>query len=118
MGLTKIIFCFENAPDRNECEEGVECPGNAGCMNTNGSFECPCNAGFESIDGVCFDINQCTAGTHNCHADAECGNIPGLFECTCNPGFFGKFLLFLSISNDTYFFLLQNGVKIEPFQST
>jgi hypothetical protein len=37
------------------------------------------------------DIDECTAGTHNCHPNATCADVPGTFTCTCraNLGFSG-----------------------------
>ena len=38
----------------------------------------------------CIDINECTAGTHNCHPTlATCTNTPGSFTCQCIAGFNG-----------------------------
>ena len=38
--------------DINECEEGIaNCPTNSNCVNTVGSFACPCNSGFGA--GMC-----------------------------------------------------------------
>ena len=43
-----VLFCI----DVNECTEGTDnCHENATCINTFGSFECTCIAGF-SGDGV------------------------------------------------------------------
>ena len=35
------------------------------------------------------DINECTAGTNNCHPDATCTNNIGSFTCECNNGYYG-----------------------------
>ena len=36
-------------------------------------------------DGTnCRDIDECTAGTDDCHAAATCTNTPGSFTCACN----------------------------------
>ena len=31
------------------------------------------------------DIDECTAGTHNCQQ--QCTNTPGSFTCGCNTGY-------------------------------
>ena len=39
---------------------------------------------------LCFvlvDINECTAGTHNCPANSVCSNTEGSFTCICNEGY-------------------------------
>lgn len=84
-----MLLCFP-FPDRNECEEGVQCRENSNCVNGEGSFRCVCQPGFEDIDGSCVNINQCANGMHDCHANATCIDIPGLFECRCDPGFMSK----------------------------
>ncbi|KAJ8781209.1 hypothetical protein J1605_011193 [Eschrichtius robustus] len=33
------------------------------------------------------DIDECTAGTHNCRADQVCINLRGSFTCQCPPGY-------------------------------
>lgn len=35
------------------------------------------------------DIDECTAGTSNCHAYADCSNTLGSFTCTCTSEFEG-----------------------------
>ena len=35
------------------------------------------------------DINECHAGSHNCHASASCNNTVGSYDCFCNKGFAG-----------------------------
>ena len=38
------------------------CGPNSTCANTVGSYTCGCKAGFESVDGVCVDIDECVVG--------------------------------------------------------
>ena len=33
------------------------------------------------------DIDECTAGTHNCRTDQVCINLRGSFTCQCPPGY-------------------------------
>ena len=54
---------------------------NAACANTAGSFTCTCHAGYSGDGVTCSDINECTAGTHNCGAGFECSNTVGGFTC-------------------------------------
>jgi len=49
--------------DINECETGdFECDDNAECINTEGSYECNCNNGYEGDGKNCFDVNECDKG--------------------------------------------------------
>uniref|UniRef100_A0A5F8GBW2 Fibrillin 3 n=1 Tax=Monodelphis domestica TaxID=13616 RepID=A0A5F8GBW2_MONDO len=57
------------------------------CINTEGSFQCICNAGFEiTPDGKnCVDHDEC-ATTTMC-LNGVCLNEAGSFKCLCKPGF-------------------------------
>lgn len=47
---------------------------------------CVCTSGYEEIDGICTDIDECARGIANCHPEKEiCENSPGSFECICLP---------------------------------
>uniref|UniRef100_A0A8C3JSM0 Fibrillin-2 n=1 Tax=Calidris pygmaea TaxID=425635 RepID=A0A8C3JSM0_9CHAR len=65
---------------------GVLCK-NGRCVNTDGSFQCICNAGFElTTDGKnCVDHDECT--TTNMCLNGMCINEDGSFKCICKPGF-------------------------------
>uniref|UniRef100_A0A8C2XWU7 EGF-like domain-containing protein n=1 Tax=Capra hircus TaxID=9925 RepID=A0A8C2XWU7_CAPHI len=55
---------------------------------TNPSHRIQCATGYEQSEhNVCQDIDECTAGTHNCRADQVCINLRGSFACQCPPGY-------------------------------
>uniref|UniRef100_A0A3Q2W6Y8 Fibrillin 2b n=1 Tax=Haplochromis burtoni TaxID=8153 RepID=A0A3Q2W6Y8_HAPBU len=60
---------------------------NGRCVNTEGSFQCICNAGFElTPDGKnCIDHDECA--TTNMCLNGMCINEDGSFKCICKPGF-------------------------------
>ena len=35
------------------------------------------------------DVDECGAGTDNCHINANCTNTNGAFTCACKSGFQG-----------------------------
>ena len=35
-------------------------------------------------------VNECEAGTADCHDNAYCTNIVGSYNCTCQPGYTGN----------------------------
>jgi len=44
--------------------------------------------GFETMNGSCVDINECSIGTDNCAATVEtCVNTEGSFDCHCSFGY-------------------------------
>ena len=69
--------------DVNECES--TCEGDLEvCQNTDGSFTCDCELGYERDQyNECQDIDECTNGDHNCDtvANTDCTNLEGSFEC-------------------------------------
>ena len=106
--------------DINECElETYPCHFNASCTDTDGSFHCTCNEGFEgdgfNCAGTIFiihkhyyvdtyiylclhtfvcnmkftDIPECERGLDDCDTNATCTNTFGSYVCTCNTGFTG-----------------------------
>ncbi|XP_062601119.1 latent-transforming growth factor beta-binding protein 1-like, partial [Saccostrea cucullata] len=65
----------------NECEEQSPCAHN--CTNTNGSYMCTCDDGYELVDlSNCSDIDECLV--HVCHI---CSNWAGGFDCSCYEGY-------------------------------
>eukprot|EP00667_Euglena_gracilis_P011374 EG_transcript_11624 len=73
-------LCFRTA---------IRCPAHAWCIDTPHSYYCKCEPGYEMVNGVCVDVDECQLGTHSCDNDAYCNNTMGFYNCTCNPGFVG-----------------------------
>ena len=52
------------------------------CLDTNGSYECKCDPGYESdeTNGICSDINECDdqQNIHDCPENSECTNDYGI----------------------------------------
>jgi hypothetical protein len=73
--------------DISDCN-GDTC-GHGQCTDTGvGSFRCTCDEGW--TDKTCsFNIDECSALTHECHDDATCDDGDGSYTCTCNIGYTG-----------------------------
>ena len=73
-------------PDIDECATNTSrC--SQKCNNTDGSFRCDCDEGYELSDDqrTCTDINECLMDAHDCQQ--LCMNTDGGFRCECNSGF-------------------------------
>ena len=58
------------------------------CQNTDGSYVCRCNRGYESAvvgsESVCVDIDECIIGSSTCdEVTKRCENTLGGYECHC-----------------------------------
>ena len=67
--------------DIDECADNP-CHANATCTNTVGGYTCTCNTGYSGDGTTCTEIDECVAGTHDCHALATWEN-PLLGVSTC-----------------------------------
>ena len=58
-----------------------------GCNNTEGSFQCFCDAGYSLSDDekTCRDVNECLSDIHRCQQG--CVNTDGEFRCECFAGY-------------------------------
>lgn len=63
------------------------CPQGGRCVNSEGSFQCVCEAGYRgtAARGACVDVDEC-AELRVCR-NGRCRNSPGSFRCDCLPGF-------------------------------
>ena len=54
------VYSMSFQLDIDECNEGTNlCDANANCINTNGSYECICNSGYEGSGRTCNSKLQC-----------------------------------------------------------
>ena len=52
--------------DINECAHDPNpCDVNAACINTDGSFQCACDAGYQGDGTSCTNMDECTNGAPN-----------------------------------------------------
>eukprot|EP00117_Sycon_ciliatum_P029197 scpid7922/ scgid2430/ Latent-transforming growth factor beta-binding protein 4 len=97
-GASEVGDCI----DLNECEingTAVLCPSNSQCVNTHGSYECPCDVGYvtfvadinnEEASATCEDVNECSKSSNRtvaCGLNAHCSNTVGSYRCLCDDGF-------------------------------
>ncbi|XP_058511340.1 latent-transforming growth factor beta-binding protein 2 [Ochotona princeps] len=80
---------FHRAPtgdciDIDECANDTLCGSHGFCDNTDGSFRCLCDQGFETspLGWDCVDVNECELMLAVC-GDALCENVEGSFLCLC-----------------------------------
>ncbi|XP_046357676.2 uncharacterized protein LOC124135985 [Haliotis rufescens] len=72
----------------NEC--GLDpsiCSSQQTCVDTPGSYQCRCPAGFRKQGLECIDINECEAMTSPCQSNFLCLNTAGSFSCHCQEGY-------------------------------
>lgn len=89
----------ETCDDIIECgpPQTVSCGKFADCKNTEGSYYCTCNPGYEPVSGAktfrnesentCQDIDECQLYPRICKGRSICVNTAGSYTCECPPGF-------------------------------
>ncbi|CAF1395353.1 unnamed protein product [Rotaria sordida] len=82
------ITPMSNCTDVNECIDQLDfCVDDISrCNNIIGNYTCDCLDGYQSIDGSCFDINECNMTQTICsnYSNTYCANTPGSYECRCS----------------------------------
>ncbi|XP_072104420.1 adhesion G protein-coupled receptor E3-like isoform X3 [Mobula birostris] len=82
--------------DEDECL-AITCGPFEVCKNTEGSFHCNCNEGFDVISNqklnnetvtFCIDKDECLSNP--CGDNAVCHNTNGSFYCVCDKGFYAE----------------------------
>lgn len=98
--------------DVNECERDSDvCDDGMYCENQEGSYVCEachksckrgcsgfgshqcidCTEGYEKVNSVCQDIDECKTGGHQCDKETEvCANTEGSYSCQCRDGYITK----------------------------
>lgn len=86
--MCKCDAGYKLAPDRMSCEDVDECKEQRPCqgegrecVNTPGSFVCPCQHGFFEDAGVCVNSSICMECEHKCQKQN------GVYRCVCFDGF-------------------------------
>ena len=43
------------------------------------------------VKEICY-VDECAAGSNQCHANADCFNYKVLYDCTCKDGYEGEYV--------------------------
>ena len=87
------------------------------CTDTIGGYECSCKEGYElqtkagkpdKGGGNCklIQVNECTAGLHNCDENAICIDTEDSFKCECPEGKKFEKNLFISLLTASFMKIL------------
>jgi hypothetical protein len=77
----------EGCTDIDECATAADnCDANATCTNTDGSYDCECEPGYEGDGKSCVAQGNCEPA---CDDNATCVSVGGEKQCQCNVGFSG-----------------------------
>ncbi|CBY07539.1 unnamed protein product [Oikopleura dioica] len=97
VGNGEICILHISLPCKLDCDP--DCGDNAHCLvkdkicvNIIGSYtsdkQCICKAGYELVDDVCIDINECEVDpVESCGINTDCYNCDGDYTCDCKDGF-------------------------------
>eukprot|EP00795_Rhopilema_esculentum_P005941 gene5941-11289_t len=92
-------LCKAGKLDVNECLFGM-CK-NGKCINTQGSFKCICDRGYDVDEKgkACEDIDECKIAKGIC-GSGKCINTPGSFRCQCEPGYRNSMMMEMCMDID------------------
>jgi hypothetical protein len=83
--------------DIDECEGANPCDSSSSqCQNVPGGYVCNCKPGFERVNGMCVNIDECARARDLCDSQAICtdrtldAEHPLGYECACKPGYQGN----------------------------
>ncbi len=63
MTCTNYVGAAPTCADVDECKTGTaKCAAQASCSNTDGSYTCACNQGYQGDGKTCVDADECKAG--------------------------------------------------------
>ena len=54
---SKLLTVCDHLVDVNECTDRP-CPSDSSCVNSDGTYECPCNEGFTAVNNLCRGIGS------------------------------------------------------------
>ncbi|XP_068140578.1 cartilage oligomeric matrix protein isoform X2 [Drosophila tropicalis] len=88
-----VGFQKQTCVDIDECKMGLfRCPEHSTCLNSIGSYSCPCHDGFVT-DGPfsCLTAFDACMKLSNCSQNGECVLVDNYkFECRCKVGWAGN----------------------------
>ena len=97
--------------DEDECDFYTNCQHS--CVNTEGSFHCDCDEGYELADDQhnCTDVNECHQMNGGC--EFGCRNTIGSYQCYCYYG--------LELTNNTHcgdeiHYILVQGIENKDYR--
>ncbi|XP_052284516.1 neurogenic locus notch homolog protein 1-like isoform X2 [Dreissena polymorpha] len=83
-GLDPYSNCHHDIDECSEANKPKFCV-NGACQNTQGSFECTCQKGFEG-QSCDHEIDMCAIAHIPCYNRGRCYTVNQIIQCACLPG--------------------------------